>query len=673
MRVQNYELKGSGYFNGTNAVVSFTAVQASLSTFLNGTSGLTWSGWIKPSVDTGSNQVVFSLLNATGVCLNAFIYTGTGAIGTQSRSNAEALVTSTTATRVINYGTWYHLTVVADFANNRQVTYLNGVKIRTDSFSYAQTTLAMASGNGGIGASPTASWYRGYISSARLIKGAVTDEEAYALYLNNTPPANKPTAILCDLSKSYLSTLPDGSGNGHTGANANTVFSQETPLAPRVEAQSPRVSARFSSNRINTTNNIAVTDFSFSTWLQMGNVAAGTYTLLSGLLSDTPKIQIDSSDRLTLTRLGTGVTATTTAIINRQGAWQHIGVTYNNTTGMASFFINGVKFYEASASGTYSVSTQVRIGADESAANALTGRIRDTAYWSRTLSEDEMLQVYKSSPRGMFTNQEFYYSFNRSITALDVLDESLSNNPGLQTSAPTYDLVNPSNARRIMSSDLGASGRFNGSNSVVSVPSATVSSRLQGASGVTLSAWARPQLNGVQQNIIFIANSGGATGASLIILSTNNLNGTWRSRAGGAAGGASAAIRHMTTNSWQHFTVSANYVTKETFAYVNGELFSRSTIAFEDDTYQCGDGALTLGSAVSPLLGQMNDPRVYKTQLSHGEVRELFLGGEPQRANLVYQGKFEGGGGTTVYDVSGYGSAANGTATNLTLSNDVPY
>ena len=109
--------------------------------------------------------------------------------------------------------------------------------------------------------------------------------------------------------------------------------------------------------------------------------------------------------------------------------------------------------------------------------------------------------------------------------------------------------------------------------------------------------------------------------------------------------------------------------------YVNGEMVRQATTALEDLSYQCGNGVLAIGSGNGARYSnsKLVDTRVYKTALSQDDIKAIMAGNNPNNSNLVGRYNYETSSTSTVSDTSGFGTGADGTASNLTLSTDVPY
>jgi len=241
---------GSILFNGTSQYLSAPSNTA----YAFGTGDFTVESWIIQSDATGNRPICQS--DVLGNSSNDkwwFALAGGGLFFGTHNAGGFSVVTSTSFT----LGTWYHVAVTR--ASGVMKMFINGV---STAFTTSGTPSGYSLSQNGmtVGAMSTPSYWSGYISNLRIVKGVAVYTSAFTpstTPLTSTQLANvngTPSAAITGTSTSLLlntpnnsSFLTDSSTNGFTVTNVGTATSQAaapfavsftTPAGPLTSTQS---------------------------------------------------------------------------------------------------------------------------------------------------------------------------------------------------------------------------------------------------------------------------------------------------------------------------------------------------------------------------------------------------------------------------------------------------
>ena len=201
---------GSGLFDGSTGYLS-TPFNAN---FVLGSGSYTAEAWIYLTSGTGATygqQVMGTYQGGSNIPGWAIIvnYT-TGAKGISWVINNTSIASYTS---YLLAGQWYHIAIVRNGTGTNNTTiYLNGISVAqvTDNTLDSNTSNPL---NIGIQTNASGSYFPGYISNARFVKGT-------AIYTTNFAPSNQPLTAVAGTS---LLTLQNRQGNN------NNIFQDDSP------------------------------------------------------------------------------------------------------------------------------------------------------------------------------------------------------------------------------------------------------------------------------------------------------------------------------------------------------------------------------------------------------------------------------------------------------------
>jgi len=201
---------GSGFFDGSTGYLS-TPFNAN---FVLGSGSYTAEAWIYLTSGTGATygqQVMGTYQGGSNIPGWAILvnYT-TGAKGISWVINNTSIASYTS---YLLAGQWYHIAIVRNGTGTNNTTiYLNGISVAqvTDNTLDSNTSNPL---NIGIQTNASGSYFPGYISNARFVKGT-------AIYTTNFAPSNQPLTAVAGTS---LLTLQNRQGNN------NNIFQDDSP------------------------------------------------------------------------------------------------------------------------------------------------------------------------------------------------------------------------------------------------------------------------------------------------------------------------------------------------------------------------------------------------------------------------------------------------------------
>jgi len=190
-----FSSRGSTYFNGTGDALTTTASSA----LAFGTGDFTVEFWLNFNSTTGRQDIIWWGLSASD---------RGGIVWNLTAGNLTYYISPTVA-NAINYaftpaiGTWYHIALVRISGSTK--LYVNGAQVGStysDSKNYASSSYLVTIGKDNSAAS---SYFNGYISNLRIVKGTAVYTAAF------TPPAEPLTAI----ENTSLLTLQNNTANNN--------------------------------------------------------------------------------------------------------------------------------------------------------------------------------------------------------------------------------------------------------------------------------------------------------------------------------------------------------------------------------------------------------------------------------------------------------------------------
>jgi hypothetical protein len=375
----------SGFFDGTGDDIRLSTNAA----FALGTGDFTFDVWINPS-------------NWTNSIVPFFVVSGTGGFWV-GKNSSNFVVRAFNVADQLTYGTlptvgaWTH--IVAVRSGTTLSMYYNGTRVATttNSYNFAQAALAV----GGDG-DTVPSYYTGYISNARLVKGtAVYDPTLTTLTVPTTPlTAITNTSLLCLQDNRFK----DNSTNAFAiTVNGDTRISKFAPFNP--PASYSTASYGGSGYFDGTGDYLSIADsatirfgtgtFTIQGWVYRG--AAGTaHTIAAkGGASTGWVLQITSTNVLRFTDTTTNIDTTTTIPAS---TWAHVAVVRTGTGANGlKLYINAVDSATGTSGTNFNQTEALNIGADRSNANAFNGYISNLKY---TVGTAESISVPASPITG---------------------------------------------------------------------------------------------------------------------------------------------------------------------------------------------------------------------------------------------------------------------------------
>ena len=350
---------GSGYFNGTPDCLSVATNTA----FNCGTGNWTIEALVyAPAQTTTAPAVISNKIAVYGPGTIKLVYSNSTANAFAFSAYDVTSLAPIFQSSVLNTNnTWNHVAVVR---NGTALTmYRNGVSVATTTisagitFDFGNNGLGMGGGNWD-GAN---SYFNGYISNARIVKGT-------ALYTANfTPPAAPLTAI------TNTSLLLNATNAGIYDATAkNDVTTVSTAQVSTAQSQFGGSSMLFNGTTayltaINTPNlQLGTGDFTIEGWVYLttGSTARGYISKGPSAATTGWELRFTSANHLRFEWTASFIAGTTTIPTN---TWTHVAVVRSGTaTGNVKLYVNGALYATSSVAVTdnFNQTDPLRIGLD---------------------------------------------------------------------------------------------------------------------------------------------------------------------------------------------------------------------------------------------------------------------------------------------------------------------
>jgi hypothetical protein len=330
----------SGFFDGTGDDLRLSTNAA----FALGTGDFTFDVWINPS-------------NWTNPIVPFFAVSGTGGFWV-GKNGSNFVVRAFGVADQLTYGTlptvgaWTH--IVAVRSGTTLSMYYNGTRVATttNSYNFAQAALGI-----GSDADAIPSYYTGYISNARLVKGtAVYDPTLTTLTVPTTPlTAITNTSLLCLQDNRFI----DRSTNAFAiTRNGDTRISKFAPFNPPASYSTASYGGSgyfdgtgdYLAVQASTAFNIGAGDFTVESWVYPTVTANGAINSQgNGGLS----IWLYSGS-ITVRKVGVS-SVLSYAGLPATNTWSHVAVVRSGTT--LSIFLNGARVATVTNSTDFSPNT----------------------------------------------------------------------------------------------------------------------------------------------------------------------------------------------------------------------------------------------------------------------------------------------------------------------------
>ena len=388
--------EGSAVFDGTGDYVTLPDVAD-----LDITDDLTMMCWLKPANTT--NQFIMGRDDGTNRNY-AIDIDGSNALEFYF-SVGDTLHTVSSGT--INADQWYHVTATREKSTGKNILYLDGVVVDSDTDSTGaidDDNVQFTIGRRGAGLD-----FEGLMKNVAVWNRALTPTEVQnAMYKTYDELSGRLTSGLLrwySLEDGTGSTAVDSTGtsNGTVSGSQGwktTIYGGDTPVIPRAIDNAPTVQA----------DGIGIGSASFngsSDYISLGTVPMTTNHTISAWVYVTAdanhKIIFDSRDANNdgiLLKFNTDEDIVyelndddLTTAVQPANTWIHVAISYDGST--QKLYVNGVLDQSASVSETISVSSTAYIGARShtSRADYYNGNICQVGLWSAALTQAQVLSV----------------------------------------------------------------------------------------------------------------------------------------------------------------------------------------------------------------------------------------------------------------------------------------
>ncbi len=484
-----------------------------------------------------------------------------------------------------------------------------------------------------------------------------------------------------------------GTSAADASTNANTGTLQGSPIWQSSGKIGTAVTFDGSNDEITTTTNIgdgsSFKMFTLSTWFKTSTASGRKIIGLESNQTGTGSIYYDrdiyiGTDGKVYFRVYDGVSkyATSPSTFN-DGNWHHAVGVSNGDNKTIQLYVDGV-LQQTTAIGTvYSSypSSYWRIGGykvtgltNNGGDGFFTGDIDEVRVYNRTLSTDEISQLYRlTTPTVVDTSLKGYWSFDgEDVSGTTAFDRSGAGNNGTLTNGPA---VTPG--------AVGQALNFDGTDDYVSVPDADVHS--PSVNNMTISTWAKKsgsvssQTCGTNSGYYLVMKGATSPGWEWALQQMSDSAICFISWTSGGSTIASVTLsRTINDGQWHLYTVAIQTGTRIDF-YVDGVL-SGSTTSFSGSMSNT-TSAITIGARDNGSTGRfggiLDEVRINNRVLSVSEIQSLYASGQSDKVNSAAStpqgvGRLDSGlAGYWRFD-DGSGSSATDSSTNgttLTLTN----
>jgi hypothetical protein len=589
------------------------------------------SAWIKPDTLSGEH-VVFS--SGTGAGPYWWVEQTNSAL--RWIGVAGALSNILDSASVLSANQWQYVVFVGTPSSLK--IYLNGAIVAqsNDSIITSGTNVVNRIG------STQSRYFSGAMDDVRVYNRALSDSEVMQLYhLGAANVAHSNTVALSsglvgywnfDGGATHWNTgkVDDISGQNNTGQLIN--MSTTTSPTPGKIGQALKFNGSSSYVSVPDSTSLSLTStFSFTAWVKPS--VTGTRVIMTRNSSpNQDDIQFDGSGNLYYRQYpagGNGFAFSTAAAVPT-GVWTHVSITYNASSNVMSFYINGAFVESHSPSATLLIEHNlINVGADKGQQDFLpfSGLMDDVRIYNRALSPTEVQALYNigvanvahSNTTALSSGLVGYWTFDGGATHWNtgkVDDVSGHGNTG--------QLINMSTTTSPVPGKIGQALKFVRSNSqYINLNNPSALDLTTGTSPITVSAWIKTD-SVIVNSILGIVKRG----AQYSSLQTDQYD--LETSAAGlvfAMGNGSVAAHPqsgnvLVPNTWYFVTGVADATT--VYLYVNGALASTSPRASGSPPASAVTYIGSVNSNQFYFLGSIDDVRIYNRALSASEVQALY-------------------------------------------------
>ncbi len=386
-------------------------------------------------------------------------------------------------------------------------------------------------------------------------------------------------------------------------------------------------------------------DFTLEAWVYPEATNPGSILLkgLGGLNQDAEDyhfLVVNSKIYLSIGKAGTfseAYSATTSVTLN---SWNHLAVSYNSSTRVATFYLNGIEDGSETFSGTFfsTDTNDLYIGRQGAGGGGyFSGSLDEIRLWSEARSQEQIQDnMNRKLDVASESQLEAYYQFNTGIaggtnTSADVLTDRSGNghgatllNFGLSSTSSNWVQSNAIIGDQAIAEGLIGAGNaldFDGSDDHVLVSD---NSTLESSSLLTIEAWVRPDATSSFRGLVSrYFTSGDASNAYLLEINSGNYNFVINESDNNLVSASGSA----TASTWTHVAGVADGT--NVHLYIDGILVASTAY----------DGSITSNSSRDLYIGRYrNDGFGYfDGQIDEVRIWNVVRSGADIQANMFEQ------------------------------------
>jgi len=658
-------------------------VQISHASALN-TSNWTLEAWFQTTAHAGSTD------SDIGRLISKAQATGGNQYGLYIRSGKINFVTNSldtntiTTTDTYNDGKWHHAAGVYDGSTLK--LYIDGQEVvsanATGTAPVLDTNdlLIGAYEDGAVGGAEQ--YFNGNIDDVRIWSDARTEAEIQehmhktltgsesGLLANYTFDDDDPGA-----GNTIQSATGSHNGTGQAGATVLPVGSQGNTQVLSLDGTSDYVSLSTGSGIHTGTSN-----FTWEAWVKSSTTSGRMEILAFGNnVGNQGAVLLIQDSKLRFDLAGVAGTNSTSSVAD--GTWHHVAVTYNQSTDVASLYIDGAAAethtFTGAALNIASGAANIGVSLDN-AASPFNGQIDDVRVWNTLRTATEIADNYKATLSGTEGGALIaHYTFDGDKTGTG---QTITDTAGTSTGTGQGDATvaaitaGEETVRAVASTPVQSNAQivnlpakaldFDGTNDSVAVADPGTA-----FTNMTIEAWVHlDTLTTGVDNKMLIGNQGWTTAGDLHLQWV--VNDGKKKLSWGENGNVNHFAHDFTNdlNKWQHIAVVRDTDAKELRLYLDGDLVD--SITFTTSATVRLDDSTTIGKIAGGnryLDGQLSDFRVWQTARTGDEIKanyaQTLTGNE--NGELIINYPMDEVSGSTLADTAG--TANNGTVTSATI------
>jgi len=376
-----YGSNWSNYFDGTGdylTIADNAALELSTSSF-------TMEWWSYPTT-FASNQFQLSKC-ATSASTEGFLtYINTSGVLKFNANSVSAWdIANDQGTIALNLNAWNHCAISRSGSSWR--VWVNGVSsvTITSALGVQNTATAYSIGGAANGSAP----FLGYMSNTRIVIGSYVYDPASSTLTIPTSPltAITNTQLLTCQSNRFLDTSSNAftiTNNGDTSVQRFSPFSPTTAYSTSVIGGSGYFdgSGDYLSAANNAAYNLNSVSFTVECWIYWNSVSGEQniveqFTPASGPGWTLYKFAPASGSPVGTIDFYGGSGSINSAVAPVAGQWYHLAISRDNSTGAASFYVNGTRTANATFNVASTAATELLVGVRKSGTTWFNGYMED--------------------------------------------------------------------------------------------------------------------------------------------------------------------------------------------------------------------------------------------------------------------------------------------------------